>query len=158
MTSKIRTPRYKKIGLLLLLQGVVYLLLITATLTAQTASSDSLLKAVRAMPDGTNKINILLRISKIYLKSDSTLSQLKDIAGCYSSIGGTYANIGDYKKALDYHIKALKIAETISDKNKICESYISMGTVFFEQNKFKETIEYMNKALAIEGKQTTKRN
>lgn len=160
MTIKTITSIYKKNASLFWFEGICWLLLTlyTTSLTAQTSSPDTLLNAVKTMPDDSKKINALLQITNNYLNSTSNEHQQKNIASCYSSIGGTYAHMGDYKKALEYYINALKIAEALSDKNKICESYISIGTIFFEQKKYKETIDYMNKALAVEGKQTTKRN
>jgi two-component system sensor histidine kinase/response regulator len=134
------------------------LTLSTVLVTAQTLPLDSLLNGIKTMPDDNKKINTLLQLAKRYQDAPPQLTELKNLASCYSTIGGIYTHIGNYEKALEYHIKALRIAEAIVDKNKICESYISMGTIFFEQKKFKECIAYMNKALAVEGEHTAKRN
>jgi signal transduction histidine kinase len=153
-------PIYKKNCLRALCPKVIGLLLILSTMpvTAQTLPLDSLLNGIKTMPDDSNKVNTLLQLAKRYLDASPKLTELKSVASCYSTIGGIYAHIGDYKDALEYHIKALRIAETIADKKKICESYISMGTIFYEQKKFRECIDYMNKALAVEGEHTAKRN
>lgn len=134
------------------------LILVTTTLTASPPSSDSLLNAVKSMPDNRHKVEALIKITKQYLKSTPSQRRANDIIACFSILGGIYSHNGDYNKALELHIKALKLAEQSPDKNKICEAYISIGTIFFEQKKFKESIDYMNKALAVEGNQTSKRN
>ena len=152
----IRTCRKKRLHMLFIC--ISGLILVTTTLTASPPSSDSLLNAVKSMPDNRHKVEALIKITKQYLKSPPSQRRANDIIACFSILGGIYSHNGDYNKALELHIKALKLAEQSPDKNKICEAYISIGTIFFEQKKFKESIDYMNKALAVDGNQTSKRN
>lgn len=160
MPGKITEITYKKNGFLSFFRGISFFLLIlfTTSLTASTYSSDSLLHAVKAMPNDRNKIDALIKISKNYLNSPPKQRRQEDIISCFSILGSIYAHNGNYNKALECYIKALKLAENSADKTKICEAYISMGVIFYEQKKFNETIAYMNKALAVEGKHTSKRN
>lgn len=158
MINKISIQTRRKKGVLLLFISILSFLLFTTLLTAGTRLSDSLLNAVKSMPDNRYKLNALLKITKQYLNSAPSQRREKDIIDCFSILGGIYSHNGNYNKALECYIKALKLAEYSSDQNAICEAYISIGTIFFEQKKFKESIEYMNKALAVEGSNTSKRN
>jgi signal transduction histidine kinase len=158
MINKISIQTRRKKGILLLFISILSFLLFTTLLTAGTPLSDSLLNAVKSMPDNRYKLNALLKITKQYLNSAPSQRREKDIIDCFSILGGIHSHNGNYNKALECYIKALKLAEHSSDQNAICEAYISIGTIFFEQKKFKESIEYMNKALAVEGSNTSKRN
>ncbi len=160
MCRKIIFPFYKKAGFNKFFTCAVHVLLVLLMYSsgAQALPADSLWKAIKKLPDNTNKVNILLQIAKNYQDNPNHLEKMEGIAGCYSEIGGIYIRIGNYEKALEYLFKALKIEESTLNKNKICESYISIGIVLFEQKKFKESIDYMNKALAVEGEKTSKRN
>ena len=45
--------------------------------------------------------------------------QIGDLAGeerAYGNLGITYDSLGDYRKAIEYHEKELKIAEEIGDR------------------------------------------
>ena len=150
-TKKNRSPFFFRVIL-------CFLLIFFTTSFSALTSQDSLLNAVKKMPYDRDKIDMLIQIAKNYLNSPPKDRKSKDIIACFSILGSVYAHNGNYNKALECHIKALKLAENASDKLRICEAYISMGVIFYEQKKFTQTIDYMNKALAVEGAQTSKRN
>lgn len=54
-----------------------------------------------------------------------------------------------YKKALDYYLRALKIAEELGDKKTVAINLGSIGFLYTSTGKFNKAEEYLNKALTI---------
>src|ERR1700739_849694 len=66
------------------------------------------------------------------------------------NIGGAFQAIGDYAKALDYYLKALKMNEEIGDKSGMAADLGSIGSLYSKIGKFKEAEEYLKKAIIID--------
>ena len=57
---------------------------------------------------------------------------------------------GDYPKALDYQLQALKMREELGDKNGIAETLGNIGMDYTSTGKFKEAESYLKKAIALD--------
>ena len=77
------------------------------------------------------------------------MKKLKSIA--LSNIGEAYNLNGNYLKALDYQMKALKLKEEIGDKKGVAAVNDAIGLVYasYRPDDFKTPAEYHNKALKI---------
>jgi tetratricopeptide (TPR) repeat protein len=74
---------------------------------------------------------------------------LSGVASTYNDIGITYYIQGNYPKALDYYLKALKIGEEIDDKTRIALEFNNIGLICFYQGNFPKAFEYFLEALKI---------
>ncbi|ODS39559.1 MAG: hypothetical protein A7316_05155 [Candidatus Altiarchaeales archaeon WOR_SM1_86-2] len=68
---------------------------------------------------------------------------------CYSGFGKSYCGLNDFKKAIEFHEKSLKIDKEIGYKTGEYSSYIDLGDVYRKQNKLEDAYEYYADALDI---------
>lgn len=70
------------------------------------------------------------------------------IEECWSGIGGSSSDLGDYDKSIDAHNKALELSK---GKNPIQEAraYNSLGKIYFYSGKYDVALEHYFKALKI---------
>ena len=71
------------------------------------------------------------------------------LAGQYLNIGNTYTNLGEYRYALQYHLKALQLFEELNNKKGISFCYQSIGGDFLELGQYKQALFYTTKAKYI---------
>ncbi len=71
-------------------------------------------------------------------------------------IGLVYSNMGNYKRALEYHLLSLKIAEQYNIKNARSTAIINIANIYNYQSDFKKALKYYFKALAIAEKEKDK--
>ncbi|MBG6132257.1 CHAT domain-containing protein [Aquimarina sp. EL_43] len=87
----------------------------------------------------------VLEISKIYLPEDN-----REKASAYGNIGEYYeSNNSDYKTALDYYEKGLKIRTRIyaKDHPAIANSYSRIGYMYYVKKDYNKAMKYQEKAL-----------
>ena len=74
-----------------------------------------------------------------------------DVATAYDHIGLIYKKRGDYKKALEHHIKALEMYKSAYGENHydIAAAYHNMGSVYHHQAEYKNAIDCYFKCLEI---------
>ena len=63
----------------------------------------------------------------------------------YGSLGNTYQLLGDYRKAIEYHKKHLKIAIEIGDRDGEREACGNLGTAYQSLCDYRKAIEYHKK-------------
>src|ERR1700739_733673 len=78
-------------------------------------------------------------------------------ASTVSIIGVAYENKGNYPKALEYYLKALKINEERENKNGIANCYNDIGVVYEIQSEYSKALEYYFKALKIREEKANKK-
>ncbi|MBU7044799.1 MAG: CHAT domain-containing protein [Theionarchaea archaeon] len=76
-------------------------------------------------------------------------SNKERISEIYKNLGICYRRIGDYKKAITYCKKSLKISRKIGDKLGEFKCYGNIGIVYEKFGDFRKAIEYYEKALEI---------
>ena len=75
-----------------------------------------------------------------------------DIVTSYNNVGGAYGELGEYKKALEYLLKALAIREKVLTENHpdIATSYNNVGVAYYELGDYKKALEYSQRLLSIQ--------
>ena len=64
-------------------------------------------------------------------------------------LGNTYLNMGDYDKAMEIYISALKEGEELGDKRGMGNSLGNIGIANHDKGNYYKAIEYLEKALVI---------
>ena len=64
-------------------------------------------------------------------------------------MGIPYMSLGDFRKAIEYHEKHLKIAIEIGDRAGEGRAYGNLGNPYFSLGDFRKAIEYHEKHLKI---------
>ena len=67
----------------------------------------------------------------------------------YGNLGNAYHSLGDFRKALEYHERHLKIAKEVGDRAGEGRSYGNLGNAYHSLGDFKEAIEYHERRLKI---------
>lgn len=81
----------------------------------------------------------------------------ESIAGQYLNIGNTYVSIGDYGKALKYHLEALRLFEKVGSKKGQSFCYQGICEDFIELKNYRKAMEYVKKSLALKTELSDKR-
>ena len=68
---------------------------------------------------------------------------------CYANLGIAYRSLGDFRKAIEYHEKSLKIKKDIGDRYGESECYANLGIAYDSLGDFRKAIEYHEKSLKI---------
>ncbi len=95
-----------------------------------------------------------------YIAADKKTPQVglrTSIAGQYLNIGNTYMDMGEYKNALQYHLKGLKVFEEVDNKRGISFSNQSISSDFLNLGQYSEAIPYNAKSLALKKELNDKR-
>lgn len=90
-------------------------------------------------------------------ESDNTSGTEKDeirngLARAYGSIGIVFSEQSNYSKALQYHLKALKLYEQSNDAEKLARVYNNVGIVYKAQQEDFKALQYFIKCLKIQEK------
>ncbi|TAL58671.1 MAG: tetratricopeptide repeat protein [Bacteroidetes bacterium] len=151
------------------------LLSITSLNAQRKVTIDSLLSLIKKDKEDTSKINHLNNLSREYIDvcsydtglyynnaalhlaqqlKNSTNESIavqskKGIAASYGNMGIVYMEQGDYPKALEYYLKALKIVEETGDKNRIAIQLGNIGSIYNNQYDYPKALEYYIRALKL---------
>jgi len=135
---------------------------------------DSLLTVLPSVEIDTSKINILNRLCYLYrnkspqkaleygkqgLQLAEETGYKKGVALALYSLGILYKNQGNFDKAIEHQLVALKINKELEQlpdeklaragKDGVAQNYNAMGIVFSRKGDFGKSIEYYLKALKI---------
>lgn len=151
----------KQIGVLFFVISIF----IVNVVNAQSTKVDSLENVLRIhKTDDTIKVNLLNQIAYLVYQKDSgkaqnyatqagelsdKLSFLKGKAESYWVVGTSILYSKSDKLALDYFLKALKIAEEIDNKPKIAKYIIGCGMIYKSLGNNSAAIECYEKAIKI---------
>lgn len=65
------------------------------------------------------------------------------------NLGYSNFSAGNYKEAIDFYLKAIRIAEKEKYKSRLANSYMSLGNVFMEMGDFKKAKLYHDQSAAV---------
>ncbi|WP_210490154.1 tetratricopeptide repeat protein [Rufibacter aurantiacus] len=94
--------------------------------------------------------SILLSIEALALSKRIDFSE--GVIESLGLIGVSYTVAGNYPKALDYHLKRLKLVEKSRDTFAIASSYNLLGALYREQGNYQEAINYLYKGKALQNR------
>src|SRR5690606_22948797 len=86
------------------------------------------------------------RLAKDLFEAASETNYKNELARVYGSIGIVFSEQSSYDKALQYHLKALKIYETGDDKPRLARVYNNIGIVYKAQKDNFKALDYFIKA------------
>lgn len=140
------------------------LLIISLNSRAQKTLIDSLKRRLGSEQQDTLRVGLLYELgnSYKYTKPDTALlfgqqgmllaRKLKFQAGqakCLNLIGNVIAETGNYPKALEIQLQALKIGEEIKDRKQIAYTYLAIGNIYIYQKDEKQALTYYLKCKRI---------
>ena len=135
---------------------------------SQNKGPDSLNRLLASAKEDTNKVQVLLRLSEHYeqsrpdtalmyarqaLKLTRALSFRSGEAKGLSTLAQGYLYINNRPKALENHLKALKIYEELQDESGIALSQHNIGLAYLDQGENELARSYLYKSKAINEKQ-----
>ena len=127
-------------------------------------------KKYKTTSDKANLANAILHkayillYEKDFLGSETETIRVLNIANeindnsliyeCYVNLGSSLLGLGNFQKALDYHLKALEQIESVEDKNYHsilrAQTYNNIGFVYLSMNQFDDAIKNFSLGLKIE--------
>jgi signal transduction histidine kinase/Tfp pilus assembly protein PilF len=142
------------------LGGVV----VQTPLAAQNVTVDSLTRVLATLPEDTNRVNSLIRLSRELWLVDSDLSiryakqaiqlsqqlgYVKGEANANNSAGAAYRNRGDAEQALNYHRRALALREHLGDRNGVQSSLNNIGVAYQAKGEYDRALDYYLRSLSL---------
>ena len=85
----------------------------------------------------------LLDLKPLSEIGDSSLSVI------YNNLGLAYQYTGSFDKALNYHLKSLKIKEKLKLRDALASSHDNLGLSYFELKEYDKAMHHYNQALEI---------
>jgi adenylate cyclase len=144
---------------------LILAIFLTAPAIAQNNQElDSLVRALPAAKQDTNKLNMLLAIATMSCDSDPQqalrysreavdlaegLHNKPALSSAYNVLGNCYRNVSDFPKALDAFFHSLRINEELNNKVNIARNAGNIGNLYRATGNYTKALEYMNKALAV---------
>ncbi len=143
---------------------ILYLLLLVLSKVSpgQTLPVDSLTALLPNSKEDTNKVNLLLQISRAYLngepqlairygleadKLSGVLKFSRGIAGANKNLGIAYYQQGKYIEALDTWNKSLEVFLVLQDKTGIANLQSNIGAIYKNQGNDSKALEYLFNSL-----------
>jgi tetratricopeptide (TPR) repeat protein len=135
-----------------------------STLAAQTPVADSLLKLMGAEKIDSNKVRLMWQYADEINNSDPEKSilisqqavymarSIKYTEGLSRSLGvlaNGFINIGNYPRALEYHLQKLKIEEKRNKPRNMGSVLINIGIVYVLEQEYQKAIFYYRKADSV---------
>src|SRR5690606_5145118 len=90
------------------------------------------------------------RQAKELFEENSPSKHTKELARVYGSIGIVFSEQSNYSKALEYHLKALKIYGNENDKQTLSRIYNNIGIVYKAQKENAEALAYFTKTQELQ--------
>jgi signal transduction histidine kinase len=90
-----------------------------------------------------------LREASALMEADPTVAHRTAVAGQNLNIGNVYLVMQDYRKALEFHLKALQLFEEVGNKRGISYCYQGISAEFLNLHRLKDATAYCSKAIAL---------
>jgi tetratricopeptide (TPR) repeat protein len=144
--------------------GIVLSILLFLQVIAQQNTVDGLHQLLRNVKEDTIRIKLLIQLSNSFTDSrpDSALiyaNQAKELSqkighakgeiGALLCISSAMITTGNYSKALENGLEALKKSESLDDLRLIAGCYVTLGAVYAEQDDHEQAMPYALKAKKI---------
>ncbi|MGD0405957.1 MAG: tetratricopeptide repeat protein [Candidatus Bathyarchaeia archaeon] len=93
--------------------------------------------------------NLTLNLLNQALKYFQEVGDKDGERDCYTILGNTYVELGDFKKAIAYYEKSLEIAKQIRNREGESGEYTNLGIAYRSLGEYRKAIEYHEKSLEI---------
>ena len=139
--------------------------MVAAQPTKNVTGIDSLRKMVLSLPDDTEKVNVLNKLSNKQEQlgnEDSSLfyANLADALGekigydkyqasVYNFIGNSYFQKGNFPKAMECYYKGLGVARETGNNKTMAAILGNLGNTYIKQGNYPQALEYYFKALNL---------
>ncbi len=140
---------YRMLGLTVILQGNVAVgkdyyekSLAIAEKIGDKARMSRILNNLANISDDPKK-SIMLFERVIKLAEESNTPHI--VAYAIGNIGGAYAKLGDYDKAIEYMQKARERLEALNFQYALIEAYSALAEFYFKQGKYTDALEWAEK-------------
>lgn len=151
------------------MKKIILLLLVTLCINyshAQTNNRDSLKQLLQKEKTDTGRVSILNELSYSYLlsKPETTMSLalealslashtgfVKGQAASLNMIGNAFTILGNYPKAMESYLRALRINEKINTGG-IAGNLGNIGLIYFQEEDYRHALNYLLKAKDLEEK------
>ena len=90
-------------------------------------------------------------------KAANTASSKTSVAGQYLNIGNTFMEMGNYKMAVEYHLKGLTAFEDVGNKRGISFCNQSIGSDFHDLGQNTDALPYIARSMALKTELNDKR-
>jgi two-component system sensor histidine kinase UhpB len=90
-----------------------------------------------------------LREDEELVKNNPTVPNRVTLAGQNLNIGNNYSSLGQYREALQYHLKALDLFEETNTNRGVSFCYQSIGGDFLELGQFRQARAYTERSIAL---------
>jgi adenylate cyclase len=132
--------------------------------SAQDAQSDTLTPLIAKAKEDTNKVNLLLSLSKSKFNTDpdqaihlgnqadslsKNLGYLKGSAMALKNVGIAYYMQGKYVEAINTWQQSMAAFDSINDKAGVANILSNLGAIYFNQSDAAKALEYYLKSLKI---------
>ncbi|MEM7040627.1 MAG: tetratricopeptide repeat protein, partial [Bacteroidota bacterium] len=77
------------------------------------------------------------------------LDRTDKVAGMLGNIGKSYRLMGDFGKALEFHLRSIRQFETLGDREGQAIELVAVGAIYHVQHRYDKAIEYYRAALEI---------
>lgn len=137
----------------------------TQTINSPSRAIDSLKNVLNRPVSDTDKVNTLNRLSVAFIDKNlgdsamrycltaKTISEninyKRGLGSAYNLLANIYYYQGNYSKALENNLAALKIREASGDIKKTADSYNNIGNVYLNLLNINEALKFHFKALKI---------
>jgi len=154
---------YRRNGIVISLLLIICLTNIPNLLKADN-SIDSLLFLLSDTQDDTNKVNLLIEISKLYSPSENQkaleynrsglilsekLKYNKGLLLSYANLGIIYKNIGKFDSAFYYAEQAINLTELLGDDKQQIKNYNIYGSLLRRKGYYSSALNYHHKSLVL---------
>jgi signal transduction histidine kinase/tetratricopeptide (TPR) repeat protein len=147
-----------------LLVSFVFFHCISNGILAQSVTTNSLKQLLSTAKEDTAHVQLMLRLARAYVYSEPDTAFLigsnalelsrkinykKGESGCLRIMSLIFANTGNYPKALEFGLQALKIAEETKDDREIATTFSNLSDAYFYQGDIKRSLDYSYRTIAI---------
>jgi len=148
----------------ILLLFIAFLLSTTAIFAQSPSEADSLIRAVKALPNDTAKVSKMndlvwklrftdfdaaVNLGKESLELAKELEYEKGAGTATKNLGGVYFNASKYDLAKEFYLLSLEFFTQIEDKKGIAVAYRNIGNVFYQESNWKVALDYYIKSLEL---------
>jgi len=109
----------------------------------------SIARLYKQISDYENALKHSQQALHYYQQISEATEDSSGIMICYGQLGDIYIQIGDFKKAMEYHQTALQLRRKTGVKSAIADSYRGLGEIYYFQKDYDRAMDYFQKAIGL---------